>query len=340
MPIPWAIYAHEQSTSNRQSQHQGKRKAKVQLKIDTDPIVPRCRNETSQVTGFPVDIMTSNPLDTTFEHCTDRTQYDSTTHNYIKWNPQDIELDDFNYLLMKGAFTIPHTNLRYALLKSYIDHVHPHLPMLNLNDFLWRIQENDGVHFISPLLFQTVMFTSTSFVDLKYLHRAGYRDRNSARKAFFQKARLLYDFDMEVNRIAIVQSLVLMSYWHDFPEDEKNCRHWLEVGMSLAQRIGLHRNPAESSMGSGCLQLRKRLWWSIYACGAWVCLRTEESTLLTQADFDVPGLSFGDFDLHPFQPEIVSVLGLEEFHYSNYHRDLAGNLIQRLNSWCSVDIRR
>lgn len=148
---------------------------------------------------------------------------------------------------------------------------------------------------------------------------------DSARKLFFQRAWLLYEFDMETNRISIVHSLVLMSYCHDFRE-EKDCRHWFEVGLSLAQRISLHRDPTEYALSFGCLKMRKRFWWSMCVCDDWVCLRTRGQSLISKAESDVPKLSIHDFDMIPFRPGLAS-LGLSN-GYANYHRDLAENFIQ------------
>ena len=328
MPIPWAINNHEESTSLRSSNPDIKPKPLA----DKDPNRPWNRTlKKAKPNEVTLQSPSSSPPAMTFEPNTSRTQHDQMHHNYIQWNPPHIGADDFDYLLKKGAFTIPHTGLRNALLKSYIDYVHPHLPMLDLNDFLWRIQKNDGTHCISPLLFQAVMFAGASFVDLQYLHLAGYRDRDSARRGFFHRTRLLFDFDMDMDRISIVQSLILMSYWHDFSE-EKDCRHWLEIGLSLAQRLSLHRDPTGSSLTSECSKMRKRLWWSICACDEWISVRSSCQNLISKAEYDVPMLSLDDFDLDSFRPELNS-LGLGDSWYLHYPRDIAVNFIQRVASW-------
>lgn len=332
MPIPWAINNQEESTT-LQSPHP---EFDIKLPREKSPSDPWMQTRKRiQINEVTLHTPSSSPPATTLETNTSRTQHDQFRHDYIQWNPPHIDADDFNYLLKKGAFEIPHTDLRNALLKSYIDYIHPHLPMLDLNDFLWRIHKNDGTQCISPLLFQAVMFAGTSSVDLQYLLLAGYQDRDSARRAFFHRARLLYDFDMDKDRISIVQSLILMSYWHDFPE-EKDCRHWLEIGLSLAQRLSLHRDPMGSFLTSECSKMRKRLWWSIHACDYWISVRTSRQKLISKADYDVPMLSLDDFNLDPFRQEL-DVLGLGDSWYLYYPRDIAVNFIQRLVSWPRFD---
>ncbi len=99
--------------------------------------------------------------------------------------------DDIQYLWKKGALSIPDTIFRNALLQAYIEFVHPYMPLIELHDFLRIVDRNDGENGkISLVLFQAVMFAGTAFVDMAFLEAAGYTTRKSARKAFYQKARV------------------------------------------------------------------------------------------------------------------------------------------------------
>lgn len=110
--------------------------------------------------------------------------------NYIRRLPQRLQAEDLNYLQAKGALTIPDRALRDELLKAYIHYVHPYMPLLDLEEFLQILARNDGTHHVSLLLFQAVMFAGTAFVDMEALRNAGYHNRKSARKVFFQRARV------------------------------------------------------------------------------------------------------------------------------------------------------
>jgi hypothetical protein len=98
--------------------------------------------------------------------------------------------EDIEYLERKGALTVPDTRLRNELLRSYVQYVHPYMPLLDLKDFLDPIQKDDGNSPVSLLLFQAVMFSATAFIDMRFLHAQGFDSRKVARKAFFQKARV------------------------------------------------------------------------------------------------------------------------------------------------------
>jgi len=141
------------------------------------------------------------------------------------------------------------------------------------------------------------MFAGTAFVDVEYLRMAGYTTRKSARKAFFQKARVLYDFDYEIDRVSLVQALLLMTYWYETPDDQKDTWHWMGVAISLAHTIGLHRNPENSNMEPNKKKLWKRIWWSCFMRDRLVALGMRRPTRVKDEDYDVPMLTEDDFEI-------------------------------------------
>ncbi|OOF96249.1 hypothetical protein ASPCADRAFT_505985 [Aspergillus carbonarius ITEM 5010] len=250
--------------------------------------------------------------------------------DYIRGLPPRLQKEDIDYLSMKGALTVPDAGLRNELLKSYIHYVHTYMPLLDLEEFLQTIVQNDGIRRLSLLLFQAVMFAGTAFIDLKHLHAAGYPTRKAARKAFFQRARLLYDFDYEVDRISLVQSLLLMTYWYETPDDQKDTWHWMGVSLSLAHTIGLHRDPGNSRMDLRRQRMWKRIWWSTYTRDRLIALGMRRPMRVKDDDCDVPMLTLDDFEFHPFSPEIVNMVGNSEILQSVSHqRELALMFIEK-----------
>lgn len=113
--------------------------------------------------------------------------------NYLKPLPQRMTSVDIDYLFAKGALSLPDTPVRNALLRAYLEFVHPYMPLIEIHDFLQIIEDGTGESGkISLLLFQAVMFAGTAFVDMDFLRSAGYSNRKAARKAFFQKARVCF----------------------------------------------------------------------------------------------------------------------------------------------------
>lgn len=113
---------------------------------------------------------------------------------YIK-TPCNISQDDLQYLWDQGALSIPDTSLKNALLLSYVDHVHPSLPLVNLHELLVMTSSKTTRRLlqegrkISLLLFQAIMFAGSAFVDQLSLQMAGYSSRREARSILYQKVK-------------------------------------------------------------------------------------------------------------------------------------------------------
>ncbi|KAJ9668549.1 hypothetical protein H2201_001191 [Coniosporium apollinis] len=219
---------------------------------------------------------------------------------YIKPLPARIGSDEITYLEKKGALTIPNNALRNELLRAYIEFVHPYMPLLDLHEFIEIVDKGDGSDGkLSLILFQAVMFAGSAFIDMRHLRKAGYLTRKEARKDFFLKTRLLYDFDYESDRISLVQALLLLTYYYETPDDQKDTWHWMGVATSVAHTIGLHRNPENSNMDAKRTRLWKRIWWSTYMRDRLIALGMRRPTRIKPEDFDVPMLTLDDFSFRP-----------------------------------------
>ncbi|EXL40433.1 hypothetical protein FOCG_17055 [Fusarium oxysporum f. sp. radicis-lycopersici 26381] len=212
--------------------------------------------------------------------------------------PTKIAAEDINYLQIKGALSTPILPLHNALLQAYIEYVHPYMPLMDLNNFLSIINTRDGQNGQTSLfLYQAVMFAASAFIEMKYLREGGYTTRKAACKSFFQKTRLLYDFDYESDRLIVIQALLLMTYWYETPDDQKGTWHWMGMAISLAYTIGLHRNAGLTSMTPAKQKLRKRIWWSCCMRDRLIALGMRQPSRIKDEDFDVPMLEESDFEI-------------------------------------------
>lgn len=224
---------------------------------------------------------------------------------------------------------MPPPYLRDELLKAYIEFVHPFMPLLDLYDFVMIVESGNGtLGRISLILFQAVMFAGSAFCDFEHLRNAGYANRKEARKDFFQKTRvsgarltlkisskdhyadeqqLLYDFDYEQDRLSLVQAILLLTYYYETPDDQKDTWHWMGVATSVAQTIGLHRNPEKPNIASKKTKLWKRIWWSLYMRDRLIALGMRRPTRVKEEDHDVPMLTLDDFDLRAIPDHVKCV---------------------------------
>ncbi|CAK7223868.1 hypothetical protein SCUCBS95973_005324 [Sporothrix curviconia] len=241
---------------------------------------------------------------------------------FIRPLPGKMAPEDIVYLHSKGAFTLPDVTLQKALLHAYVEFVHPYMPLLELHPFLETINDRDGKSgTVSLLLYHAVMFTAASFVPAKYLKAAGFSRRREARKSFFMKARALYDFDYETDRLTLVQALLLMTYWYETPDDQKDTWHWMGVAVSLAHTIGLHRDPRTTGEPVRRQRLRKLLWWCCFMRDRMIALGMRRPKRIRSEDADVPMLTPSDFekailpddiDVVPAECRYVRDVGMQE----------------------------
>lgn len=104
----------------------------------------------------------------------------------------------------------------------------------------------------------------------------------------------------------IVQALLLMSFWLETPDGQKDTWHWIGAAISSANSIGLHCSPVNSTTDIKTQKLRRRIWWS--------CLMRDRIASLglrriprTKDDHDMPMLTLADFDIRPLAADITII---------------------------------
>jgi hypothetical protein len=112
---------------------------------------------------------------------------------YVHPTPPGIAVEDIVLLTNRGVFELPHLELQNELLQKYAEYVHPLLPLLDLHELLKAVYSGDDHVKISLMLLYAILSAAASFADLHVLIAAGFPDRKTARKAFFQKAKVRAD---------------------------------------------------------------------------------------------------------------------------------------------------
>jgi hypothetical protein len=107
--------------------------------------------------------------------------------------------------------------------------------------------------------------------------------------------------------LVLVQALLLMTYWYETPDDQKDTWHWMGVAISLAHTIGLHRDPGSTTMTLAKQKLWKRIWWSCFMRDRLIALGMRRPTRIKDEDFDVPMLEEDDFEIQILADNITVV---------------------------------
>ncbi|RAK90973.1 Zn(II)2Cys6 transcription factor [Aspergillus costaricaensis CBS 115574] len=250
---------------------------------------------------------------------------------FLKPLPSRIPPEDLEFLRFREALSIPESGLRNELLRCYIKWVHSFMPVLNLQEFLRCVAENDPNGNISLLLFQAVMFVATAFIDLHHLQAAGYATRKIARNVFFTRLRLLYSLDCEDDRIVILQTLLLMTYWSDHQNNpQRDIWDWIGVCNIHAHSIGLNRDPSSSTdMDPITKRLRTRIWWSLYSRDRLIAMGLRRPTQVNEGTSNVPMLKLEDFDFEPFHPSVTEMFRCRQLEDVNHQKRLATMFIEK-----------
>ncbi|KAK5050417.1 hypothetical protein LTR84_003698 [Exophiala bonariae] len=143
---------------------------------------------------------------------------------------------------------------------------------------------------------QAIAFASAPFVELSDIQKAGFSSRRACRKAFYNKTRLLYDFDVETDKLTIVQAVLLLAYWSEKPGDNKGAYYWTGIAIALVQTLGLHRK-GEYNNQLQETKLLKRVWWSCYVRDRMLGLAMGRPLRIQDTELDTPPLTLQDFDI-------------------------------------------
>jgi hypothetical protein len=93
---------------------------------------------------------------------------------------------------------------------------------------------------------------------------AGYNSRHEAKRAFYRRAKALYDCDYESNRIVNIQTLFLLQFWWESPLEQKDSGFWLMGATGLAQGCGMHRSTERAGLSPSDRILWRRIWSCIW----------------------------------------------------------------------------
>ncbi|KIW64803.1 hypothetical protein PV04_09712 [Phialophora macrospora] len=215
--------------------------------------------------------------------------------NYIAPIPRSISEEDLQYLNNKGAFDIPDTQSRDQLLRAYARWVHPFAPMLDLEQTLTAIFTNGENGTLSLLVFQSMLFAASAYVQSDYPQG----NRKRLRKIFYERARLLHDFDAETDRLSICQAAILLSFWDGQPGSVRDSYHWIGVATLQATSIGLNLAPADSPVESRRQRTLSKTWWTLLVRDRLLAVAMRRPVQNKVYRFDVPMLHMLDFRPEP-----------------------------------------
>ncbi|SPQ20040.1 8399af5d-5585-48dd-ae7a-939bea77e396 [Thermothielavioides terrestris] len=213
----------------------------------------------------------------------------------------DLDKIEIDILHQRGAFLLPPRALCDELVESYFTWVHPIVPVVNRTKFMRRYRDPKNPP--SLLLLQAMLLAGCRVCTNPQLMDANGSSTPAA-LTFYKRAKALYDANYEDDRVTIVQSLLLMGWYWEGPEDvTKNVFYWTRVATIVAQGSGMHRSVEGSQLSKSDKRLWKRIWWSLFTRDRSVAVALGRPCHINLDDSDVEMLTEDDFiEDEPDQP--------------------------------------
>ncbi|KAJ5773314.1 C6 transcription factor (Ctf1B) [Penicillium paradoxum] len=218
--------------------------------------------------------------------------------------------EELEFLTKKGAFILPPRPFQLALVRSYINYIHPRVPFVNIGELLHTISAETQAQDISILLLQAIFFAGSVFTTPADLSAAGYKSKSAVCGELFARARCLFDLDYEQDRLIVIKSLVLLSFRKE-KDTDKDPRHWMNIAVSLAYTAGLHRFP-DPRVSVGMQRDRARTWWSLFCLDRFLSLSMKRAGIIDDEAFETPILTMSDFEFPSYTPGEVDALNTSE----------------------------
>ncbi|KFZ00997.1 hypothetical protein V500_00910 [Pseudogymnoascus sp. VKM F-4518 (FW-2643)] len=161
-------------------------------------------------------------------------------------SPEDLE-----YLKLMGCFELPVES--EDLLAAYFHFVHPIFPVLDGPSFL-RDHAKEGLEGMNLLLVWSLFSVSASYVPTC--------SGKETKASFVMRGKALFDMSGENDKLVLVQSALLLSFWFDDAEDIKQSWYWTGIAFGIAQTLGLHRQLDSQQL----LRTEYDTWGSLWHC--------------------------------------------------------------------------
>lgn len=229
-----------------------------------------------------------------------------------------------------GVFSLPEPHaVVQSLIEAYFRWFHPCFAVVDEEE-VWNQYHTQT---LSPLLLQAILFIGVLHCEESTIQQLGLGSRHRAKYIFYNRAKDIYDVELETRKLTIIQSLFLMSFWRAGALLEKDARHWIGAAITLSQTKALHRSPGKTL--TTALRLQKRIWWAIYTRDRQCAAALGLPDRIRDEDCDIEPLEAMDY-LHAFSPLLPRQKAEEYALYAIGMAELAQMLVSLARMTFSV----
>ncbi|GJC80640.1 cutinase transcription factor 1 beta [Colletotrichum liriopes] len=209
-----------------------------------------------------------------------------------------ISSEDVNYLESQGCLHLPARPMLDDFVEQYYLHIHPLVPLIDEGEFwdMYSQTEKESVSDVkmSLLLFQSMLFSSCTFVPFDTIKKLGFSTFRTARAAFYRRVKLLYDMDTESSLLPLAQSALLLTAW--VPPSNLNLspyKTWLCRAIQHAKALNADRLATVAELPGAAAtkdhRALRRLWWCCVSLDrvSPLCTRFNPNITCRSCDFGV-----------------------------------------------------
>ncbi|KAK7207669.1 fungal-specific transcription factor domain-containing protein [Myxozyma melibiosi] len=232
-------------------------------------------------------------------------------------HPAHMTAAKIAYLSSEKCFSKPSPLIYTQLFSTYFQNIHHFYPIVNRAD-LARMFDQDSVPWI---LFYSICFAAASHCPISALCReGGYSTRREARMDFYRRAKSLFDLSYEKNKITLIQSALLLSFWGGQPDDCWNSVSWINMAVNIAESLGMHRQMSSADLPDEDRALWRRIWWSLVARDSFCAALLGKPLRINVSQCDTESLALKDFesDSNPVLASNPAMWGERRVEYGLY----------------------
>lgn len=174
-------------------------------------------------------------------------------------HPSHCSPEDIAYLEAKGTFVDPDPNQLDQLVTAFLDNFCPLYSIVNKDEVL----ECHRARSLPWILLHAICFLGATFCDSAVIHKSNYKSRLHARRAFYDKAKVLFDVGYETDKVVLLQTVIMLSFWGPQMNSYWNPCSWVGFAVTIASSLGIHRSAAFARVTGRDKGLLKRLWWTL-----------------------------------------------------------------------------
>jgi hypothetical protein len=218
------------------------------------------------------------------------------TENYKR--SYSLDMIDYQILETSGCFTLPDEETCWSYINNFFEYINPQMPIIDKTNFFETYSDLKNPP--SLLLLYSVLFVGA----WQKISEADSEDSDEIpiSKIFFKRARLLFEYSVESEPIALIQSLLCFTFNCDNMSNlSKNDYYWVRVAITIALQYGFHLKPP-SNHSEYTRKIKKRLWWILvfkdrltafgYSRPFLINLHDSEHSMLNLNDLKDSGLTY------------------------------------------------